>query len=144
MGWRAVAKCQCKDACAFTAAEGEPFHLTHDPRPERAEARREAMAERGRNGQKAKAASRAAASEVVASKLSIRTPEGQLQTLDTLLRNLMRSKLDAAKVAAAGGQLVKIAREVIAADELQAENRDLRALIAERMPELKKHLKAIP
>lgn len=137
-------RCQCTPTCRMTAADGEPFHLSHDSRPERAEERRQMLAERGRAGARKMTANRQAARASVAVKLSVRTVDGQLETLDTLLRNLLRSKLDAANVAKAGAALVKVAREVISASELEAENRDLKALIAEKHPELKKMLKAVP
>lgn len=36
-------RCACRPTCTFRAAEGHPFHLTHDPRPERQAERAELM-----------------------------------------------------------------------------------------------------
>jgi hypothetical protein len=137
-------KCQCRDGCPFVADEGQPFKLAHDPRPEMADARRAAMSEAGKQGAASRARQRAAAGEERSAKQTVRTTDGQLTAIDTVLRAVMRDRMDSSKRASAVATLVKVAREVLAADELQAENRDLRALIAERMPELRKHLKAIP
>lgn len=101
------------------------------------------MSERGTNGRAKVEGNRAAAREGIAGKMSLRTLDGQLTAIDAVLRDVMRCKLDATKRAAAVASLVKVAREVLSADEIQTENRDLRALILERMPELKKHLKAV-
>ena len=137
-------RCQCSLRCRFVAAPGEPYHLSHDPRPERQELRRQQMSARGVAGAATMSRNRQAVRDQQAVKLSLRTVDGQLDTLDRLLRNLMRSKLNAAEVAKAGAQLVKVAREVLAAGELEQENRDLKSLIAEKFPELRKHLKAVP
>lgn len=136
------AKCACKPTCRFKADPGHAYFLSHDPTSERQEERQRMMAERGRAGRAQVETHRQAAREESAVKLSVRTIEGQLATLDILLRNLMRAKLDAAKVAAAGGQLVKIAREVLASAELEQENRDLKKLIDEKFPDLRRQLKA--
>jgi hypothetical protein len=106
-----VAKCECSPGCRFGADEGHRFSLAHDP--ERTEERRALMSQRGRAGQAKKNANRQAARDATASKLGLRSDDDQLTALETALRSLLRSKLDAAKVAGAVAQLVKVAREVL-------------------------------
>lgn len=130
--------CACSPGCRFLADEGHAYKLEHDPTPERAEERRKLLSERGRNGAAKRDSNRAAARDDVAGKLSLRTEDDQLRTLEVALRNLMRSKLDAAKVASATAQLVKAAREVLHG-ELEAKAERLAKLL-DQNPTLRRHL----
>jgi hypothetical protein len=99
---------------------------------------------RGAVGQSRIRATRAAVGERRAQKATVATVQGQLDALDLALRGVLRSKLDAAKVAQAVAALVRTAREVLVEGELAGENAELRALIAERLPELRKQLRSVP
>ena len=129
-----ASRCQCRDGCRFAAAPGEPYALTHDPRPERQEARAAILRDRGRKGSESMSRNREAAGKRVAKRLSLRTVEGQQEVLDRVMRLLMRSKMDGQRAAAIVAT-VKAAREVLTTAELERENQDLKRFIAEKFPE---------
>lgn len=113
--------------------------LAHDP--ERAEERSRVMAERGRAGADKRLGNLQAARDDVAATLGLRSDDEQLTALETALRNLMRSQLDAAKVAAAVATLVKVAREVIHGG--LEDKADRLAKLLESNPELAKRLQVV-
>lgn len=137
-------KCECKPGCNFAATEGEPYFIMHDPRPERQAARSEEALRRSRAGVEQRLENRSSERDELVARIKLDTLEGQLAALNQMLGDVLRSNMDAAKRAIAVVNLVKAAREVIATSQIEQENKDLKKLIDEKFPELRKHLKAVP
>lgn len=136
-----MAHCQCKPSCRFGAAEGEPFHLSHDPRPEKQEERRAMLAERSRRGgAKTQENERRRKRKTC----SLRSTDDILTELEQTLIAVDNSAGEVVGKASAKVKLIAEARATLKAAELENENRELRALLLERHPELKKQLKAVP
>jgi hypothetical protein len=74
---------------------------------------------------------------------SLRTTGEQLAVLERQVIRVENSGADACAKAGAIVKLVSEARATLKAGELEGENADLRAILIEKHPELKKHLKAV-
>jgi hypothetical protein len=131
-------KCQCKPdgGCGFAASPGEPYHLTHDPRPERQEARRALMSNKGKLG--------GAPPKPSVKEVDLSTPNARLALLAEACKRLLNArKTDVASVANALVRCVQAADEISKTHDLKVENQELRQLIMERWPEAKRFLKSV-
>jgi hypothetical protein len=137
-------RCGCSDSCGFPADE-TGYYLLHDPRPtpEREDQRRAILTERAALGRAKCAENRAATAEALsdALRVSLRTIDGQLAALDSLLQLLVDSKLDAAKIAASGAQLIKTAHDILRSDTERTAAR--LAKLLEEHPQLSRRLQAV-
>jgi hypothetical protein len=133
-----MSRCQCSPTCKFTAAPGEPYFLSHDPRPERQAERSAAMAARGRSGgAKTQAAARARKRSVC----SLRTVADLLAELERAL--LLAEDSGGDKIARANAitKIVTSAHDILSRDtERNAER--LAKLLADN-PHLARHLQAV-
>jgi len=87
------------------------------------------------------------AAKAAAKKLTtcdLRTADGQVTQLELALLRVVNSGADAVQKAGAVAKLVSEARATIKAAELETENKQLRELLLERHPELRKQLKVVP
>lgn len=133
-------KCSCRPGCRFTAAPGEPFALQHDPRPERQAERKAYFAATGKRGVEQRAAHRQARQR---RGCSLRTTDDLLGELERVLLDLDRASGDVAARARAKVDLLRTAHMVLKGAELETQNRELRELLLEHHPELRKHLKSV-
>lgn len=126
--------------CVWKADATSGLCLNHDPA--RAEVRGRLAATRGRAGKAAQLRA------VEAARAAGRRQSCRLRSTDDLLTELERAVLmldgsggDAATRAKAIAAVVAEARAVLKVGDLEAENAELKKLLVERHPELRKHLK---
>lgn len=136
--------CQCKAGCPLMAELGEPYNVTHDPRPERQAARKCEMARRGVEGGKRYGENRQAAAADDAAAVDLSSTPGRRDALNRATRRVFASGVDPAKLANAIAALVKAALEVDRVAEIEVENRELRQLLHEKHPELRTRLRSMP
>jgi len=129
------AHCQCSPTCRFMAVDGEPYHLSHDPRPEKREERSRALAERGRAGQQ-KQMERSAARR--RAKVPLSTAAEIREFLEKLAALAEGSGADVVARVKAGVQAAQAAAALLK-DELEKQAKEIAELL-ERYPQLAKRL----
>jgi hypothetical protein len=130
-------KCQCKPGCRFAADLGQPFKLAHDNRPERQEARSAAAKVLSDKAAVARAADVEARRT---RKVALRTTDDFLGELEQALREVGASGGDVATRTRVKVDIIKAAHAILKSTDLETQNAELRKLLIERHPELKKHL----
>jgi hypothetical protein len=103
-----------------------------------------ARAEQRARGQRGRARLDARASGRRRSTGSLRTTDDLLGALERALREVERSAGDRVARAKAVTAIVAEARATLKASELERENAELKRLLLERHPELRKHLRPVP
>jgi hypothetical protein len=130
-------KCQCTTACRLPAAEGHPFALAHDKRPEMQEARTAMMSERGKRGGKVAGERKQAERVADATSINLDTVASQRAALNFVAKGIgagtLSSRDGAVLVAAA-----RAAQTLLRVEELEAENRELRKLISKHVKGVRK------
>src|SRR5262249_49081111 len=122
--------------CSWPAWEASAFCVTHAAQRGDVAAQTE-MAERGRSGIQKRYARAVAGRRRAA---SLRSMDDLLTELERVLVRVEHSGQDAAHKAQVTAKIVSEARAALPAAQLESENRELRKLLVERHPELKRHL----
>jgi hypothetical protein len=131
-------KCQCRDGCRFTADEGEPYKLAHDPRPERQEARSLAASALSAKGAVKRAENRSAA---IRHKCSLGSIPALIAELEGALLLATNSGADKIQRANAITKIVMAAHDILARDT--AANADKLAKLLADNPTLARRLELI-
>ena len=136
---RCVGTTKAGEPCRFAGWNGTELCVSCAARAGNDEAR-SVLAARGRNGMASQKAANAA-KRVAA--IPLRSTDDLLTALERALATTEQSGGDKVQRAKAVCAIVAEARAVLKATELETENRELKALLLEKHPELARHLKAV-
>jgi hypothetical protein len=115
-------------ACPNLASPGRPYCLAHDP--DRAEERRQRMAELGKGSAKAR---QAVAAKKVARRISLKTTDDIREALEVALGKVKAGEEGAVHRANATARLCGVALDILKDHEIEREVAELRQVIETRL-----------